>query len=212
MSVTGKAEETLLIKTIASRQGKFGVWTRKKNEINNLLEAGKSKETVIKHVEAFNNYLGEFMELQVAVQNLLSSEEEKEADYMDWYEPELIHFQDFLFDIKSWLPGDVEKEKDKNEVGEEQEEASALLVGLEDSVSQTKKPASKAPSKAASSSSSSSHASTACLKARAAEQAALKAKAQALEVKHALNMEEVQLKARRENMTWRRNWLQQKPN
>lgn len=87
MSVTGKADEALLIKTIASRQGKLGVLMHKKNEINNLLEAGESKETVNKHVEAFDNYLGEFMELQVAAQNLLSSEEEKEADFKDRYEP-----------------------------------------------------------------------------------------------------------------------------
>ena len=50
MSVTGKTDETLLIKTIASRRGKLGVLTRKKNEINNLLEAGENKETINKHV------------------------------------------------------------------------------------------------------------------------------------------------------------------
>ena len=162
--VSGKADETLLIKTMASRRGKLVVVTRKKNEMNHVLEAGESKETVNKHVGAFNKYLEEFVELQVSVQNLLSSEEEQEADHMDWYEPRLIHCGDVFFDIKAWLAGDVEEEKDKNEVGEEQEEASALLVGAEDSASQSKKPASKAPSIAASPPSSSSRASTAALK------------------------------------------------
>lgn len=200
MSVTGKTDETLLIKTIASRRGKLGVLTRKKNEINNLLEAGENKETINKHVEVFNNCLGDFMELQVAVQNLLSSEEEKEADHTDWYEPKLIHFRDFLFDIKKWVAGDVDTETDKNEVGEEQEEqeeANASVLGPDDSASQTKKPLSKASSKAASSASSSSRASNACLKAKA-ERAALMAKAKALETKHALDLEKAQLKARME--------------
>lgn len=57
MSVPGKADEALPIKTIASRQGKLGALMRKKNEINNLLEGGESKETVNKPVEAFNNYI-----------------------------------------------------------------------------------------------------------------------------------------------------------
>lgn len=101
-----------------------------------------------KHVEALANYLGELMDLQVAVQNLFSNGEEKEADHMDWYEPKLIPFPDFLSDIKEWLTGDVEKgdkqdeQKKQEELGE-QEEANALLVGPEDSVSQAKGPVSK---------------------------------------------------------------------
>ena len=58
MSVTGKADETLLIKAIASRRGKLGVLTRKKNEINALLEIGVSNENVHKHAEVFYTKCG----------------------------------------------------------------------------------------------------------------------------------------------------------
>lgn len=138
MSFTGKADEMndemSLIKIMVSRRGKLGVLTRKRNEINSMLEAGESREIINKHVDAFNNYLGEFTDLQVSVQNLFSNEAEREADHMDWYEPKLINFRDFLCYIKEWLTGDVEKrdkqdeQKKQEELGE-QEEANALLVG-----------------------------------------------------------------------------------
>lgn len=65
-------------------------------------------------------------------------------------------------------------------------------LGPDDSVSvMSQRDSSKASSKASS-------ATSAYIKAKA-EQAALRAKAQALEMKHALDMEEVQRKARKEN-------------
>ena len=70
MSVTGKADETLLIKAIASRRGKLSVLTRKKNEINALLELGESNENVRKHAEVFNKYVEEFIESHNTVQNI----------------------------------------------------------------------------------------------------------------------------------------------
>ena len=73
MSVTGKTDETLSIKAIASRRGKLSVLTRKKNEINALLEIGESNENVCKHAEVLNKYMEEFIELQNTVQNLLSN-------------------------------------------------------------------------------------------------------------------------------------------
>ena len=203
MSVTGRAAETLLIKAIASRRGKLCVLTHKKNEINALLETGESKENVRKHAEVFNKYVEEFIELQNTVHNLLSSEEEKEADNTDWFEPKLVHFRDFINGINKWMDEseiteDVEDEEKKNDDDEEKsvedEEHKDKAVGPEDSVSQTK----KAPSKA-SSSSSSSRALSACLKAKA-ERAALMAKVQALEMKHALDMQQAQITAKGERL------------
>ena len=172
---------TLLIKAIASRRGKLGVLTHKNNEINALLEIGESKENVRKHAEALNKYLEEFIELQNTVQNLLSSEEEKEADNTDWFEPKLGLFKEFINGINKWMDKvetteEVEDEEENNnddddgEKGVVDEEHKDKAVGPEDSVSQTN----KAPSKA-SSSSSASRASSACLKAKA-ECAALMAK------------------------------------
>lgn len=184
MSSTEEVDETRLIKAIASRRGKLSVLTRKKNEINALLEAKENKETVSKHADAFNKYLDEFMELQVVVQNLLSNEEEKEADHMDWYVPKLTHYREFVHGIKKWMDGDKE---DKLEDSEEEPE---------DGASQTIKGSNRTPSTTSktSSSTASSSVSTACLKAKA-ERAALMAKSQALETKHALDLEEAQLMA-----------------
>lgn len=98
----GKEEERFF-KLLAKRRGKLGALTRKQNEINNLIEAGENKETVIVQVEKFNCILAEFMELQVAVQSLLKDPDEKEADHSDWYEPKLIRFREFLSEITSWM-------------------------------------------------------------------------------------------------------------
>ncbi|KAK0136101.1 hypothetical protein N1851_028000 [Merluccius polli] len=70
-------------------------------------------------------------------------------------------------------------------------ESHHLIIGPDDNMSQ--KASSKVFSKATSKASS---ASSACLKVKA-ECAALRAKAQALEMKHALDMEEAQRKARK---------------
>jgi hypothetical protein len=208
MSVTGKADETLLIKAIASRRGKLSVLTRKKNEINALLELGESNENVRKHAEVFNKYVEEFIESHNTVQNLLSNEEEKEADNTDWFEPKIGHFREFINGINKWMDGveiteEVEDEEENNDddydddaemKGVVDEGHKDKAVGPEDSVSQTN----KAPRKA-SSSSSASGASSACLKAKA-ERAALMAKVQALTMKHALDMQQAQIIAKGERL------------
>ncbi len=219
-------EEERFFKLLAKRRGKLGALTRKQNEINNLIEAGENKETVIVQVEKFNCILAEFMELQVAVQSLLKDPDEKEADHSDWYEPKLIRFREFLSEITSWMSvSDDEKQ-------EENYEGLGDAVGPDDSVSQigkrheqekeaerlesaadgddmddktaegifvAKNVTAKASSKASSKSSKTSSASVACLQAEA-ERAALKVKAKALEQKHALDMEEAQLKAKKEKL------------
>ncbi len=193
----GKEEERFF-KLLAKRRGKLGALTQKQNEINNLIEAGENKETVIVQVEKFNCILAEFMELQVAVQSLLKDPDEKELDHSDWYEPKLIRFREFLSEITSWMSvSDDEKQ-------EENYEGLGDAVGPDDSVSQIGKrheqeKEAERLEKASSKSSKTSSASVACLQAEA-ERAALKVKAKALEQKHALDMEEARLKAKKEKL------------
>lgn len=160
------ADERKLLKLIGTRRGKLGALTRKSNDIKSLIDDDGNKEIVDSHVEAFNALLAEFMELQVSVQSILP-EEEREADHSDWYEPKLIRFKEFLWDVDVWLRGDEAAIK----------QSLQDQVGPQDSVSQH-----------------SSSASSALRKAEA-ERAALRARADVLNQKLALDVEEAQVKA-----------------
>lgn len=120
-------------KLLAKRRGKLGALKQKQNEIDNLIEAGESKEAVDVQVEKFYCILAEFMNLQVAVQSLLKDPDEKEAHHSDWYETKLICFREFLSGIKGWMGvSDNKKEEDNYEgLGD--------AIGPDDSVSQIDK-------------------------------------------------------------------------
>lgn len=163
------------------------------------------------------------MELQVSVQSLLNKDE-RETDHSDWYEPKLISFKEFLDEIKVWLkdegddqntglnPGPIEQEVNTAQAGSHvgavgpqggvsQAAQKATSVAGSDTVAEPPSKLSKAPSntsKASSKQSKTSHpASIAHIQAEV-ERAALKAQANALQEKHALEFEEAQLKARKE--------------
>lgn len=77
------------------------------------------------------------MELQVSVQSLLNDDDE-EADHVDWYEPKLILFWEFLNGIEAWMG---ENPNGKSDVLEG-------AVGPMDSVSQaTNKPSKRSSRK-----------------------------------------------------------------
>lgn len=198
---------------IATRRGKLGVLTRKRNEIDSLIKAEESKDTISKHLESFNTFFAEFTDIHVSVQSLLN-EDEKETDQYDWYIPKYLNIRAFLDRTQTWMNDGQDAPGD---------ELNASSIGPHDSVSQVSKKASdKATSKAAgkasskTSSKASSKASDGVSKASSkkskvsnasvahiqaeVERAALKAKAQALEEKHALEVEAAQLKARKETL------------
>lgn len=203
-------KERELFKLINKRRGKLSALTRKRNEIDAYIEAGESKQVVSEHMDLLNTYLEQFMQLQVDVQKFLENEDEREADHTDWYEPKLLAVKDFIERIKVWM-------------GDGGEEA-ADVVHPEDSVSQigdsagaqendpvnaatsnTKMPdkaseVSTAVSRASSRSSKSSRASVKQIQAEV-ERAVIHAKVQSLQEKHALEMEELQLKARKETLS-----------
>lgn len=135
------------------------------------------------------------MELQVLVQNFILSEDEREADHTDWYEPKLIHFRAFIEQTQAWMTGGDEVPDDL------QTEDSISQVGsLNNGADGPAKTSAKAPSKvstavskASSRGSRASRPSLAQIQAEV-DRAAIHVKAQALQEKHALGLEELQLR------------------
>ncbi|MED6234478.1 hypothetical protein ATANTOWER_031126, partial [Ataeniobius toweri] len=191
----GIQKERELFNLIKKRRAKLGVLTRKRNDIHVLIDAGESKLSIDEHMKTFNNYLGEFMDLQSSVQRLLSNEE-KEIDHGDWYEPKLISFKEFLDEIETWMNADPDVQTGGlNSASDVANVASYDHdIGPDDSVLQTAhqtinnvserlsgtaakplcKAASEAPSKASSARSKSSRAASVALIEEEVERAALK--------------------------------------
>lgn len=106
---------------------------------------------------------------------MLLSEEEKEEDHVDWYEPRITNFRYSLKEIELW----------------KKEQIAQQRMEPQDSISNV--------SRKSAGSKVSSSAFSACKKA-AAENAALLAKAAALKDKHALLMQETRLQTEMETM------------
>lgn len=123
-----------MFKLIVTHIGKLRV-TRKKNEINALLEAGDTKDEVQTELADFLKHLNQFETLQESVQTLLSNEE-KEQDRSDWFQPKKRGIKEFLNGITFWLKADV---VEVNEHG-----VYADPVSHHNSVSQDSSKASKA--------------------------------------------------------------------
>lgn len=151
----------------ATRGGKLGVCTRKMNETRALFDAHASVEIIDESVAALRSAMNELTEAHVSVQALMS-DEDKEKDRTEWYEPKVAVFKSFLHEVDLW-------KKSKSDPQSE--------INPEDSVSKT-----------GSKSSGSKVSSVSSLRAQAAaEKAALAAKAHGLKQKHALELEKVQL-------------------
>ena len=173
-------EEEQLYKLIGSRRAKLGMVTRKKNEILEMMKSG-TVDDVLSAFDAFHNVLSEFMELQVNVQMSLPIEE-RDADHIDWYEPKLLGFKNFIKETEEWLMA--------NRIHAKQPfHQSTQIVQHEVSLESVDRE-----------SVSSKRSTTSSARARitaAAERAALLAKASCLEGQYALDLEELQLRARR---------------
>lgn len=143
-------KERQLFKLIGTRRGKLGALTRQRNEINALSEAGDTTEEVEQQLRDFIRYLQEFEKLQESVQSLLS-DEEKEHDPNDWYEPKMSQFKKFLMGVEFWLKvNEVQVDEHENETDVLQG-ACADSVSPHDSISQAAtKPTSRVSSRGSS--------------------------------------------------------------
>lgn len=86
----------------ASRRGKLGSCTRKMNEIGALVDANEHVETVKEGLDEFKRALNDFKKAHEYVQNLLQ-EDVKEMERVDWYEPKMVTFNDFLHEVDVWV-------------------------------------------------------------------------------------------------------------
>lgn len=102
MSETSEiAAEDMLKSRIASRRGRLGACTRRINEIKALMTDVGNVDKVNDTFEAFKGAVDEFKNAHKSVQELLS-EEEKENDYYDWYEPRITNLNYFMKEVETW--------------------------------------------------------------------------------------------------------------
>ena len=176
--------EDQLHKLMGSRRAKLGSVTRKKNDILSLMKDG-TFEDVKDAYEMFHKILAEFMELQVHVQMCLPVAE-RDADHINWYEPKLLLFKEFISEAETWV--------ETNRVHATQPFHSTQL-GRHEGLSLESVDRESVTSKR---SAASSRASARARIMAEAERAALLARAACLDEKYALDLEELQLKARKE--------------
>ena len=87
----------------ATRRGKLGHCTRKMNEINNEKRFGRGDSVAVKaQLEEFHKILKTFKTSHESVQMLLS-DDVKENENVDWYEPKIAKFNDFICQTEIWL-------------------------------------------------------------------------------------------------------------
>ena len=90
------------LKTLsAKRRGRLGACTRKLNELRPLLADSGNSERVLRGVEQLKVTLDEFKDAHAAVQMLLPSER-KGNETLDWYEPKMETFENFLKEVDLW--------------------------------------------------------------------------------------------------------------
>ncbi|XP_060786490.1 claudin-10-like [Neoarius graeffei] len=86
MCILGGIAFSLLLFDDFRKRGKLGTCTRKSNEIKALLIENGDVEKVELLMKDFVAYLNDFKDVHGKVQDLLG-EDERETDYVEWYEP-----------------------------------------------------------------------------------------------------------------------------
>ena len=84
-----------------------------------LMETEGNVEKVNESVALFQRSLEDFNGIHESVQTCLS-EEEKEKERIDWYEPKMSTFADFLKDVEKWKTSQTDPQS---------------LIGPQDSIS-----------------------------------------------------------------------------
>ena len=97
---TAEEAAQLLKSLIATRSGKLGVCTRKRNEIKALFETG-DVDKIDELAKTLLSCIDDFKSVHQSVQNLLG-EEEKATDNADWYEPRITNFNNFFDEVEAW--------------------------------------------------------------------------------------------------------------
>ena len=191
------------------RKGRLTACTRKMNDLKRMMQE-EDVNAVHQHLVVFQTLVGAFKSAHEAVLNVLT-EEEKETDTAEWYEPRVKPFQEFLHVVGDWeasmgpqseleqqeLPA-VENEEYGDSVAALEQQEDELeppeldlqnLINPNDSISNVGK----------SKSSSKSSSVTSAHRKALADQAALLARREALHAKHALEQQRLILNSKIED-------------
>lgn len=188
---TEKGLQDRLQRQISSRRVKLSQVTAKLNKISALIANSDDPDTVDEHLNEFAKLMNDFVQSNENVLQLLS-EEEKDADQAYWYQPKWEKISNFMMDAEKWTIDARQQQQDN--------------VGPDDSASSTGGSRGKRLGSCASGAGSSrcgstaSSSSSSARRKEQAERAFLIAKAEKLKEKQALEMEELQLKARKEQL------------
>ena len=163
----------------ATRRGKLGYCTRKMNEIKQRIQYDRNPDDIQERMKEFNGILNEFKALHETVQMLLP-DDVKENENVDWYEPKMAKYDDFISQVDIWL-------KRHHELPPIDPQS---LIDVTDSISRVSK-----GSKASST-------QTVRMKI-AVDKAGLLARAKSLREKHEVEMDKVRLQARMEALQLR---------
>lgn len=177
----------------ASRAGKMAHLTRRINIVNSLMIDAEYLEEVKGNMKKFNEMFVEFKSLQESYVQVLS-EEDKVEDLKTWYEPRMKQVDLFVSTVEKWMSTIQEPDSQTST-----QVPSALKVtdqlNNDDGTSVVSSVCSSRSGRSSRSSASSSASARICAEA---ERAALLAKANALQHKHALEKKEEELRKMKE--------------
>ena len=92
---------------IASRRATLGICTRKMKETKVLFDGHSGVEIICESIAALKCAMSGFKEAHASVQALMS-EEEKETDHTEWYEPKINDFESYVNHMDEWTHSKVE--------------------------------------------------------------------------------------------------------
>ncbi len=95
---TAKAAEEKMNRLKNERQGKLAQLTRKTNEIDRLMQDKEDAKTVEMELNGFCQILCQFKELNAEM--LLMFDEDGKEDQINWFQPKIEHFEQFMFNVK----------------------------------------------------------------------------------------------------------------
>lgn len=191
---THKAQEERLNRLVNLRKSKMAQITIQMKEIDKLKENDENVEKIEQEVLTMLTKLyQEFIELNENTQELLL-DDEKEDDQRIWFEPKSSKIRDFILATEQWIEHVKDASAAKNEEIEPGDSVSEVA-------SATRKKSRAGSSAGHSSVALSASSSSSRLRMKEeAEKAALLAKAASLKKKQALQLEEINLKAKLEQL------------
>ncbi|XP_054869314.1 uncharacterized protein LOC129349591 [Amphiprion ocellaris] len=189
---TQKGLEHNLQLRISSRKAILGQLTEKRSELHALMDDDANVENIKGELlTKYEGLINKLSEINVHVKDLfcqIGCEENMNTDQRDWYEPRISQHLNFVKDVNVWIQAAKLRQEESKRISDE--------LKPEDSVSVTSKK-SKRSKCVSSASTSSAHSERLKIEL---ERAALLAKTAALKRKQALEEQELQLKAEKEEL------------